>query len=119
MATVHWFFLSGGTFTEYDVPGAVQTNVLWINDPGDFTGGFDPDGSGIFQAFVGRGGTITSFSVPGAALTLLTRSIIQKVDGGILYRRLRNPSRLLPGRQWGAALPDRSSGLRCDSPVWS
>ena len=56
--TVHSFFLSGGTFTEYDVPGAVQTNLLSINDAGDFTGGFDPDGSGIFQAFVGRGGTI-------------------------------------------------------------
>ena len=68
--TVHSFFLSGGTFTEYDVPGAVQTNLLSINDAGDFTGGFDPDGSGIFQAFVDRGGTITSFSVPGAALTL-------------------------------------------------
>ena len=38
--------------------------------PGDFTGGFDPDGSGIFQAFVDRGGTITSYSVPGAAGTL-------------------------------------------------
>ncbi len=67
--TVHSFFLSGSTFTEYDVPGAAQTNLLSINDAGDFTGGFD-DGSGIFQAFVGRGGTITSFSVPGAVLTL-------------------------------------------------
>src|SRR6187549_3297505 len=56
---LHGFFLSGGTFTEYDVPGAIQTNLLSINDPGDFTGGFDPDGSGIFQAFVGRGGTLT------------------------------------------------------------
>ncbi len=65
----HGFFLSGGTFTEYDVPGAVSTDVLGINDAGDFTGGFDP-GSGIFQAFVSRGGTITSFSVPGAPLTL-------------------------------------------------
>src|SRR5947207_3532474 len=65
--TLHSFFLSGGTFTEYDVPGAVQTNLLSINDAGDFTGGFDPDGSGIFQAFVGVGGTLTSFSVPGAA----------------------------------------------------
>ena len=36
----HGFFLSGGTFTEYDVPGAVTTNVLGINDPGDFTGMF-------------------------------------------------------------------------------
>ncbi len=65
---LHSFFLSGGTFTEYDVPGALQTNLLGINEPGDFTGGFD-DGSGIFQAFVSVGGTITSFSVPGALST--------------------------------------------------
>src|SRR4029434_4984919 len=26
--TLHSFFLSGGTFTEYDVPGTVQTNLL-------------------------------------------------------------------------------------------
>src|SRR6476469_3156645 len=65
--TVHSFFWSGGTFTEYDVPGAPQTNLLSINDAGSFTGAFDPDGSGVFQGFVGRGGTITSFSVPGAA----------------------------------------------------
>ena len=34
--TVHSFFWSDGTFTEYDVPGAVQTNLLSINDPGGF-----------------------------------------------------------------------------------
>ena len=67
--TLHSFFLSGGTFTEYDVPGAVQTNLLSINDAGDFTGGFDPDGSGVFQGFVSVGGTLTSFSVPGALST--------------------------------------------------
>jgi hypothetical protein len=66
---VHSFFLSNSAFTEYDVPGAVQTNLLSINDAGDFTGGFDPDGSGIFQAFVSVGGTLTSFSVPGALST--------------------------------------------------
>jgi hypothetical protein len=68
--TVHSFLLSGDTFTEYDVPGAVQTNLLSINEPGDLTGAFDPDGSGVFQAFIDRGGTITSYSVPGAAGTL-------------------------------------------------
>jgi hypothetical protein len=67
--TLHSFFLSGGTFTEYDVPGAVQTNLLSINDAASFTGGFDPDGSGIFQAFVSVGGTLTSFSVPSALST--------------------------------------------------
>jgi uncharacterized membrane protein len=67
--TVHSFFLSGGTFTEYDVPGALQTNLLSINDAGDFTGAWFDDVSGIFQAFVGHGGTITSFSVPGPLST--------------------------------------------------
>ena len=65
----HGFFLSGGTFTEYDVPGAPTTVVLGINDSGDFSGGFDP-GTGILQAFISVGGTLTSFSVPGAIATL-------------------------------------------------
>jgi len=63
---VHSFFLSNDTFTEYDVPGTVQTNLLSLNDAGDFTGAFDPDGSGIFQAFVSIDGTLTSWSIPGA-----------------------------------------------------
>jgi len=67
--TIHSFFLSGGTFTEYDVPGALQTNLLSINDTGAFTGTFDP-GSGIFQAFFSVGGTITSWNVPAALATL-------------------------------------------------
>src|SRR5438874_4076412 len=67
--TIHSFLLSGATFTEYDVPATVQTNLLSINDVTDFTGGFDPDGSGVFQAFFSVDGTLTSFSVPGAAGT--------------------------------------------------
>jgi uncharacterized membrane protein len=67
--TLHSFFWSAGTFTEYDVPGTVQTNLLSINDAGDFTGGFDPDGSGIFQAFVSVGGTLTSWLVPESLST--------------------------------------------------
>src|SRR6266513_2074178 len=61
-------FLSNGTFTYFNFPGALQTTLLSINDRGDFTGDFD-DGSGIFQAWVSVGGTITSFSVPGALST--------------------------------------------------
>ena len=64
----HGFFLSGGTFTEYDISGAATTVVLGINDAGDFTGG--DDSSGTLQAFISVGGTITSFSVPGALQTL-------------------------------------------------
>jgi uncharacterized membrane protein len=73
--TIHSFFLSGGTFTEYDVPGTVQTNLLGINDAGDVAGGFDPDGSGIFQGFVSVGGTITSFSVLPDALSTFAYEI--------------------------------------------
>ena len=62
--TLHSFSLFARTFTEYDVPSAVQTNLLGINELGDLTGGFDPDGSGVFQGFIDRRGTITSFSVP-------------------------------------------------------
>jgi hypothetical protein len=94
---LHSFFLSNGTFTEYDVPGALETNLLSINDAGDFTGGFDPDGSGIFQAFVGRGGTLTSFSVPGAASTFAYETNNSKrlvvgyyIDSGILHGYYRD-----------------------------
>src|SRR6266550_2330147 len=49
---LHGFFLSGGTFTEYDFAGTFI------------------DGSGIQQAFVSVGGTLTLFSVPAAVATL-------------------------------------------------
>jgi hypothetical protein len=65
----HGFFLSRGTFTEYDVPGAVFTAVLGINGPGDFTGTFSNDNV-TQQAFVNIGGNLTSFSVPAAIATL-------------------------------------------------
>ena len=68
--TVHSFFLSGGTFTEYDVPGAVQTNLLSINDAGDFTGGFDLTAAGSSKRSSAVAEPLTSWSVPGAALTL-------------------------------------------------
>src|SRR4029077_18127370 len=61
----HGFFLSGGTFTEYDVPGALSTDVLGINNPGNFSGDISNDDLTI-QAYISVGGTITSFSVPGA-----------------------------------------------------
>ena len=69
---LHGFFLSGGTFTGFDVPGAAFTAVLSINNPGDFTGTFifPPVATAIQQAFVSVDGTITSFSIPAAAATL-------------------------------------------------
>jgi hypothetical protein len=66
---LHGFFLSGGIFTEYDIPGAVFSAVFSINDAADFAGTFI-DGTGIQQAFVNVGGTLTSFRVPGVPATL-------------------------------------------------
>jgi hypothetical protein len=66
--TLHGFFLSGGTFTEYDIAGAANTVVFGINNAADFAGAFT-DSNGIPQAFISVGGTITSFSVPGAIST--------------------------------------------------
>jgi uncharacterized membrane protein len=66
---LHGFFLSDGTFTEYDVPGAVFTAVLSINNAADFTGTFSDDN--VTQAaFVSVRGTVTLFSVPAAVATL-------------------------------------------------
>src|SRR5512132_1328 len=97
--TLHSFFLSGGTFTEYDVPGAVQTNLLSINDAASFTGGFDPDGSGIFQGFISVDGTLSSFSVPGAAGTFAYEinnseelTVGYYIDGVILHGYYRDSS---------------------------
>ncbi len=64
----HGFFLAHRAFTEYDVPGVVDTFLLGINDAGDFAGSIsDP----TFQdGFVSLGGTITAFAVPGASATI-------------------------------------------------
>jgi hypothetical protein len=97
--TLHSFFLSGGTFTDYDVPNTVQTNLLSINDVDDFTGGFDPDGSGIFQGFISVDGTLSSFSVPGAAGTFAYEinnseelTVGYYIDGVILHGYYRDSS---------------------------
>ena len=66
---LHGFFLSGGTFTEFDVPGAIFTAVLSLNNAGDFAGTFSNDD--VTQgAFVSIGGTLTLFSVPAVPFTL-------------------------------------------------
>ena len=97
--TVQSFFWSNGTFTEYAVPGAVQTNLLSINDVDDFTGGFVPDASGIFQGFVSIDGTLSSFSVPGAVLTLAYEinnseelTVGYYIDGVVLHGYYRDSS---------------------------
>src|SRR5712691_1686943 len=38
--TFHSYFLSGSTFTQFDVGGPVSTSVIGLNAVGDFVGGF-------------------------------------------------------------------------------
>jgi len=55
---LHGFVLSSGTFTDFNIPGALQTTLLSINDPGDFTGTL-VDTSGLQQAFISARGRST------------------------------------------------------------
>ena len=61
----HGFFLSGGGFTQFDFGGPVSTNVIGINDAGDFVGNFG-SGTQPNQGFVNINGTTTVLSIPGA-----------------------------------------------------
>jgi len=63
---IHGFFLSGSTYTEYDVPDSSLTDVLGINNSGDFVGGFTPNSTGISQPFTNIGGTVTPIDIPGS-----------------------------------------------------
>lgn len=56
----HGFFLSDGTYTTYDVPGEVGTEVTGINNAGDFVGFYY-----FFQGFISVGGTVTKIDIPG------------------------------------------------------
>jgi len=63
----HGFFLSGDTFTPFDVPGALNTDIDALNDAGDFGGTIDIPGGN--QAWISIGGVITTFSIPGSVTT--------------------------------------------------
>ncbi len=60
----HGFFYDRGTYTQYDVPGAIHTNVTGLNDAGDFCGYYFTDAA-VITPFANVGGTLISFSIPG------------------------------------------------------
>jgi hypothetical protein len=64
-STLHGFFLMSGNFSDFDVPGFVNTEVAGVNNVGDFAG-TTSDATGSGPGFVSIGGIITTFSVPGA-----------------------------------------------------
>jgi hypothetical protein len=63
----HGFFFDGHAYTQYDVPGAEDTNITGENDAGDFTGWYD-DGS-LDHGFINIGGVLTKFDSPGSYTT--------------------------------------------------
>jgi uncharacterized membrane protein len=60
----HGFFYDRGSYTQYDVPGAIHTNVTGLNDDGDFCGFYFTDAS-VITPFLNVGGTLVPFSIPG------------------------------------------------------
>jgi hypothetical protein len=62
---LHGFFLSGSTFTEYDIAAALGTEVLGINNAGDYI----PSSTGVFTAFVSIGGSVTPINITGATFS--------------------------------------------------
>ena len=64
----HSFFLSGATFTQFDVAGAFNTYLHAINEAGDFAGVFDTIAQSG-QGYVSIGGSIVAFTIPGALVT--------------------------------------------------
>jgi hypothetical protein len=66
--TFHGYFFSNGNFSEFDVPGSTDTEVLGVNNAGDFSGAFY-DAAGDQHGFISVGGTVTPFDVPRAVFT--------------------------------------------------
>ncbi len=60
----HGFFLSGNTYTEFDIPSALNTYINALNNAGDFAGTADFTTGN--QAFLSVAGNVTFFTVPGA-----------------------------------------------------
>ena len=66
--TSHGFLLSGGTYTSFDYPGAVQMEALDLNNSGEIVGDY-VDASGIQHGFSRSGGSYASFDPPGSTAT--------------------------------------------------
>jgi hypothetical protein len=86
----HGWFLADGTYSSFDVSGALSTSILGINDAGDFVGSYDsPSTSAV--PFIDLGGTVTpidlGFETTSASATAISSNGI--VTG--IYRVLGDP----------------------------
>jgi hypothetical protein len=61
----HGYLYNGGTFAQFDVGGSVSTNILGINNQGDFVGNFGT-ATQPNQSYMDIGGQLTKFTVFGA-----------------------------------------------------
>jgi hypothetical protein len=61
-SSTHGWFLVDGTYSSFDVPGALDTEVLGINDAGDFVGIYNPSGTS-YVPFIDIGGNITTIDL--------------------------------------------------------
>jgi probable HAF family extracellular repeat protein len=60
--------LAQGTYTQIDVPGAIQTALQGVDNAGDIVGYYE-DASATFHGFLLSGGTYTTIDYPGAVST--------------------------------------------------
>jgi uncharacterized membrane protein len=63
------FLLSGGSYTDFAVPGSLVTSARGLNDAGQIVGVYDAQVLGPDHGFVLSGGSYTSIDVSGAAMT--------------------------------------------------
>jgi hypothetical protein len=82
----HGFFLRGGMFHNFDVPGSINTDVAGLNNAGDFCG-YDISANGVQSAFLSVGGVITEFTVPRAIFTTANKINSSNQVCGYFVRR--------------------------------
>lgn len=86
----HGWFLVDGTYSSFDVPGALDTEIFGINDAGDFVGSYNPSDTG-FLPFID--GTVIpidlGFQTTSASATAISSNGIvtgdYRVSGDPLY----------------------------------
>jgi hypothetical protein len=80
--TTHGWFLADGTYSSFDLSGALNTEIFGINDAGDFVGNYNASGTS-YVAFVDIGGTITTidFGFPTTSASATAISSTGMVTG--------------------------------------
>jgi uncharacterized membrane protein len=89
----HGFFLSAGSYTTYDAPGARQTAIFNSNDTGDFVGGYTTRRTGGFRPFLNQAGKFIPIDVIAQTGSIATgiNNIGEVVGQGDGHMFLREP----------------------------